>query len=469
MVGARSGGLDDGPGRDVSEVGILDGPLAYPYDHGERRADAYDDDLGEDAAGPPAGGAGTGAYHAATDGYRTDDSDEDVDDEELDATDGYETDEYDAETDDEDDGYDTDDPDTGGYATGGYEAEDDDDAWEADPGTQVAAAAGWDQPFAPPMGYATADPNGNDDAYDYDEEYEDEYVAAAVDVADPLPGVAAYAGDTATWHLPGPAATALAPSAQEPTIWAPGTAPGAWVPLGRPRFDHPIHHGLTGPAQVRTRRRNLSVFSLAGITDALLLSYGVTAAVLAAFTAALARRRSALDSVRSASERLDALRRSGHLIDVTSLGLAAMLATTLATSMMWCALAARNQRLLGAGDSSPSPAGAALGWIVPVVNLVLPFRSVSVLTAGPTGQGDGGEVRLVARWWVCWLASVGAAVYAMRAAAALGPSVDSSRDVTFITLLALLATACFLLCFSQAITVFRAVARLQHDLAVEQE
>ena len=350
---------------------------------------------------------------------------------------------------DEDDGYDDEEP---------YDAEDEHDDDEHD---DEHDDDGYDEPAGAPA-VATVDrrvlvpvaDRADDGWYDYDEELEgDDGYADDDEYDDPWP-------PPAPDRVPVPVGASA--DASDPSIWAPATAPGAWVALGRPRFDNPLHGLLTEPLQARTRRRNLSVFSLAGITNVLLLAYGVTAVLLAGFTAALARRRSALEIVDVKSRAATTLR-AEQLVDATSLGVAALLGATAIASMVWCAVAAHNQRMLAEDDRPPSPAAAALGWLVPLANVVLPYRTVAMLSAGPFGHHD--VLRSVRVWWSCWLASLGAAAYTIVASRAP----ESARDASWLTLVALLVTALFLLCFSQAITVFRGIARLQHELAVERD
>lgn len=248
----------------------------------------------------------------------------------------------------------------------------------------------------------------------------------------------------------------------EPAIWAPGTAPGAWVPLGRPHLDGP-RRDLAALSPTRTRRRNLSVFSLAGITNVLLLAYAVTAALLAAFTAALARRRTALGDAVGEADRTTALARSAHLVSVTTWGVVALLAVTVVASMVWSGVAARNHRLLG-GASDASPTLAVVGWIIPLANLVLPLRAVSEVAAGPDGRRSAPPSTL--RWWIGWVLSMLSLGYVLWAVGSTSDA-DLPDAITRLTLLSVAATVCFLYCFSQASILFRQVARLQHDLALE--
>ncbi len=290
-----------------------------------------------------------------------------------------------------------------------------------------------------------------DDAENWDEDDDDAW-------DDPVPA-------DAPWPMPTVPEPVAARTGADPAIWAPGTAPGAWVPLGRPRFGNPVPSpGDLG--RTRTRRRNLSVFSLAGLTNVLLLAYGVTAALLAAFTAALARRRGALDQVSSAADRADALARSSHLVAVTTWGVVALLVATIVASMAWSGVAARNHRMLSGTDDAASPGMAVVSWVLPVVNLVLPLRAVSEVAAGPEGHRSPPAATM--RWWVSWVVSMLTVGYVLYAAITTSDT-DLPEAITRLTLAAVLATVCFLYCFSQASVLFRHVARLQHDLAVEND
>ena len=413
-----------------------------PYDADADDEDAEDAEDAENAEGP---------YDEDAEGpYDADDEDADADDEDAEDADA---DDEDADAyDDAEDNADADaEEDADADAEGPYDDDEEDeydDEYDDDPVGAPAVAAVKHRTLV-----SVAD-EADDGWYDYDEE---------------LDGDDGYADDDGYDHPwpppapdPVPVPVGASANANDPSIWAPATAPGAWVALGRPRFDNPLHGLLTAPLQARTRRRNLSVFSLAGITNVLLLAYGVTAVLLAGFTAALARRRSALEIVDVKSRAATTLR-AEQLVDATSLGVAALLGATAIASMVWCAVAAHNQRMLAEADGPPSPAAAALGWLVPLANLVLPYRTVAMLSAGPFGNRD--VLRSVRVWWLCWLTSLIAAQYVIVASRAP----ESARDASWLTLVALLVTALFLLCFSQAITVFRGIARLQHDLAVERD
>jgi hypothetical protein len=140
-----------------------------------------------------------------------------------------------------------------------------------------------------------------------------------------------------------------------------------------------------------------------------------------------------------------------------------LLLATVVASVIWSAVAARNHRMLS-GGTTPTATMAVLPWLVPLANLVLPLRAVTEVAAGPTGTRSAPPVTV--RWWVGWVASLLTVGYAVFAAATTSDG-DQADAITRLTLAAVLATVCFLYCFSQASVLFRHVARMQHDLAVE--
>lgn len=324
---------------------------------------------------------------------------------------------------------------------------DEDEAWYAEHGGGSLPPPSPD--LRVPDGYDD-DPDAYDDADVYEAEA---YDLDDLDDLDDVEPVAARA-----------VAPAAAARAAEPAIWAPGTAPGAWVPLGRPQFARPMRDP-SGLTPTRTRRRNLSVFSLAGITNVLLLAYGVTAALLAAFTAALARRRGALTGLVDAAEEADALARSAHLVSVTTAGVVALLAVTILASMTWTGVAVHNHRMLG-GPADASPTLAIVGWVIPLAHLVLPLRAVSEVAAGPDGRRSAPPSTV--RWWIGWVLSMLGLGYVLWTTWTTSDA-DLPEVITRLTLASVAATVCFLYCFSQASVLFRHVARLQHDLAVERD
>ena len=175
-------------------------------------------------------------------------------------------------------------------------------------------------------------------------------------------------GDSATPAPPaggGPTPHRARPS--EGAIWAPGTAPGAWVaapqqPLlaarPRPGFE------AVGIGQVR------SIVNLEGLTNVLLFTYGATFAVLTAFAAALARRRNAVTVEVTGEERRQALAASSGLVRRQVIGLVLIGAGLTIVSAAWCWVAAKNQQELAGERTVPSPALAAIGWFLPIANVL---------------------------------------------------------------------------------------------------
>lgn len=250
------------------------------------------------------------------------------------------------------------------------------------------------------------------------------------------------------------------PRPADGTIWAPGTAPGAWVATPkRPRLDtrprqEPVGVGRAG-----------AIVNLEGLTNVLLFAYGATFAVLTAFAAALARRRNAVTAAVGAEERTRALDHSSGLVEATVVGLVLIASGVLLVNAAWCWVAAKNQQELAGEPTIPSPWGALLGWFVPIANLLLPFRTVAALMEGP--DGDDPVTVSVSRWWLSWLATAGftgAGAWQMRTFTGERNSLSLSVPASGV-LFAALGAACCLYCFSQARDVFRTIARHQHDRA----
>lgn len=248
----------------------------------------------------------------------------------------------------------------------------------------------------------------------------------------------------------------------EGAIWAPGTAPGAWVATPkRPRLDAHPRPGFepVGIGQVR------SIVHLEGLTNVLLFTYGATFAVLTAFAAALARRRNAVTVKVNGDDRQQALDASSGLVHATVVGLALISVGLVIVSAAWCWVAAKNQQELAGEPTRPSPAVAAIGWFLPIANLLVPFRTVNALAEGP--DGTDAVPGSVPSWWLAWLAAAGfAGAGAWQMNATSGDAGRPNLNVPASALIfAALGAASFLYCFSQARDVFRHIARRQHDHA----
>ena len=115
--------------------------------------------------------------------------------------------------------------------------------------------------------------------------------------------------------------------------------------------------------------------------------------------------------------------------------------------IIWTWRSANNALALGRTGARQSPGWVIAGWLVPFVNLVLPYQTVSDLwrsSAPDVGRGDGWRSRhssgRVASWWVAYL--VGSFGYAFSIVwVLLGHLGASDANVWFAVTRALLAVS----------------------------
>lgn len=81
---------------------------------------------------------------------------------------------------------------------------------------------------------------------------------------------------------------------------------------------------------------------------------------------------------------------------------------TIVVVLRWLYLANANARALGADDLLGSP-GWAVGWfLIPILNLVMPFMTVRDMwkaSANPKDWQAGSAPAAIGLWWACWLAA----------------------------------------------------------------
>jgi hypothetical protein len=99
--------------------------------------------------------------------------------------------------------------------------------------------------------------------------------------------------------------------------------------------------------------------------------------------------------------------------------------------IVWSFRSAHNARALGRTGARQSPGWVIAGWLIPLVNFVLPYQTVSDLwrsSAPDTMRGDGwraaGPERRVVGWWAAYL--VGVVGYVVVVIAVLSGGLDAA-------------------------------------------
>lgn len=153
----------------------------------------------------------------------------------------------------------------------------------------------------------------------------------------------------------------------------------------------------------------------------------------------------------------DALSKADQLVVFGTIVEAVALLIAAALFLRWQVRAHRNLEALGGG---PQRVGAGVvAWLVPVVNLVLPWRVVRSLWQA--GEPERRPPRVFAAWWVAWIVAVLAIVAAWTL---LGEAADVAERQRIDTLRAL-ATGLSALAAGLAIVVVSRTTTRQEQRA----
>ncbi|MDP0501024.1 MAG: DUF4328 domain-containing protein [Verrucomicrobiota bacterium JB022] len=191
-------------------------------------------------------------------------------------------------------------------------------------------------------------------------------------------------GETATDE----ALARLQPPPMPPTAPATQAAPTAWAPVS------------AAPA-----RREWS--ALDGLSNGIVISYGITAVLTLIDVAIGMMNRPAPHATTAYASPLPLIA-----------GLASMAGWVLL--LIWTYKAVKNARRMDGDSTSISPLWAVLAWIIPFVNLVMPFFALRVLSRiakdpRPGYWEDENAHPLIYVWWtLVWLQFAWAMVYTVR-------------------------------------------------------